>query len=154
MAHLPEERVVPDLPPFTNVGVDYCGPIDVKKGRRIIKRYSVVFTCMTSRAVHLEVAHSLDMDSCINALCRFICRRGQVSHLRSDNGTNFVGAERELQEALATLNHDHIEKALSRKRIKWSFKPPGWVTSWWCLGAHDTDDQEDFVLCTPSANLR
>lgn len=86
MADLPIERVVPDLPPFTNVGVNYFDPIDVKRGRCIIKGYGVIFTCMTSRAVHLEVAYSLDTDSCINALRRFICRRGQVSHLRSDNG--------------------------------------------------------------------
>jgi len=124
MADLPEERVVPDLPPFTNVGVDYFGPVDIKRGRSIMKRYGVVFTCMTSRAVHLEVAYSLDTDSCINALRRFICRRGQVAHLRSDNGTNFVGAERELREALASLNHDRIGRAMSKKGIKWSFNPP------------------------------
>lgn len=124
MADLPEERVVPDLPPFTNVGVDYFGPIEVKRGRSIVKRYGVIFTCMASRAVHLEVACSLDTDSCINALRRFICRRGQVSHMRSDNGTNFVGAERELREALASLNQDHIEKALLQRGIKWSFNPP------------------------------
>lgn len=124
MADLPKERVVPDLPPFTNVGVDYFGPIDVKRGRNIVKRYGVLFTCMTSRAVHLEVAYSLDTDSCINALRRFISRRGQVSHMRSDNGTNFVGAERELREALAALNHHRIEKAMSHREIKWSFNPP------------------------------
>lgn len=73
MADLPEERVVPDLLPFTNVGVDYFGPVDVKSGRKTVKRYGVVFTFMTSRAVHLEVAYSLDTDSCINALRRFIC---------------------------------------------------------------------------------
>lgn len=55
---------------------------------------------------------------------RFICRRGQVTHLRSDNGTNFVGAERELREALASLNHNRIERVLSKKGIKWSFNPP------------------------------
>lgn len=79
---------------------------------------------MASRAVHLEVAYSLDTDSCINALRRFICKRGQVSHLRSDNGTNFVGAERELREALASLSHNRIEKAMAQRGIKWSFNPP------------------------------
>lgn len=123
MADLPEERVVPDLPPF-NVGVDYFGLVDVKRGRNTVKRYGVVFTCMTSRAVHLEVAYSLDTDSCINALRRFISRRGQVVHMRSDNGTNFVGAERELRESLTALNHSHIEKALAQRGIKWSFNPP------------------------------
>ena len=85
MADLPLERILPDLPPFTNVGLDYFGPIVVKRGRTTIKRYRVIFTCMSSRAVHLEVAFSLDTDSCIHALRRFVCRRGQVKHIRSDN---------------------------------------------------------------------
>lgn len=79
---------------------------------------------MACRAVHLEVAYSLDTDSCINALRRFVCRRGQVSHLRSDNGTNFIGAERELREALAALNHSKIQRAFLQEGIKWSLNPP------------------------------
>lgn len=122
MADLP--TCVPDLPPFTNVGVDYFGPIDVKRGRTILKRYGVLFTCMTSRAVHLEVAYSLNTDSCINALRRFICRRGQVSTMGSDNGMNFVGAERELREALASMDQDKIQRTLAQEGIKWSFNPP------------------------------
>lgn len=113
------------MPPFTNVGVDYFGPIQVKRGRTTLKRYGVLFTCMTSRAVHIEVASSLDTDSCIDALRRFICRRGQVKLIRSDNGTNFVGAQRELKEALCILNQHRIQEALLQKGIKWSFNPPG-----------------------------
>lgn len=45
--------------------------------------------------------------------------------MRSDNGTNFVGAERELCEALASLHHNRIEMALSKRGIKWRFNPPG-----------------------------
>ncbi len=124
MASLPEDRLLPDKPPFTNVGVDYFGPFDVKRGRSTVKRYGVLFTCLTIRAVHIEVADSLDTDSCINALRRFISRRGQVSVMRSDNGTNFVGAERELREALSNLNHSKIENAMLQKGIKWIFNSP------------------------------
>ncbi len=124
MASLPEDRLLPDKPPFTNVGVDYFGPFDVKQGRSTVKRYGVLFTCLTIRAVHIEVADSLDTDSCINALRRFISRRGQVSVMRSDNGTNFVGAERELREALSNLNHSKIENAMLQKGIKWVFNSP------------------------------
>ena len=70
IADIPKERITPDLPPFTNGGVDYFGPIEVKRGRVMVKRYGVIFTCMASRAVHMEIAHSLSTDSCINAIRR------------------------------------------------------------------------------------
>jgi len=124
MADLPKERIVPDLPPFTNVGVDYFGPVGIKRGRATCKRYGVLFTCMASRAVHLEVANSLETDACINAIRRFISRRGQVIQIRSDNGTNFIGAERELREAVGELNHKRIQAALMSTGVKWSFNPP------------------------------
>ncbi|XP_062414254.1 uncharacterized protein LOC119220564 [Pungitius pungitius] len=124
MADLPEERVLPDKAPFTNIGVDYFGPINVKRGRSLLKRYGVLFTCLTSRAVHLEVAHTLDTDSCINAIRRFICRRGPVSTIKSDNGTNFVGTNRELKQSLAALNHGKILNALVQDGIKWNFNTP------------------------------
>lgn len=64
----------------------------------------VLFSRLTTRAVHIEVASSLDTDSFINALWRFIARHGQIKELQSDNGTNFVGAQRELKEALDNWN--------------------------------------------------
>lgn len=124
MADLPLDRITPDKPPFTNVGVDFFGPFEVKRARSHAKRYGVIFTCLTTRAIHIEVAHSLDTDSCINALRRFICRRGQVSIMRSDNGTNFVSAERELREALKDLNQKRITDAMTEKGIKWIFNTP------------------------------
>lgn len=59
MVDLPEERVMPDKAPFTYLGVDYFGPLEGKRGRSLVKRYGVLFTCLTSCAVHLEVAHTL-----------------------------------------------------------------------------------------------
>lgn len=79
---------------------------------------------MASRAVHLEMASTLDTDACINALRRFISRRGQVQHLWSDNGTNFVGTERELKEALAKLDQEAIAGHLVQAGVNWTFNPP------------------------------
>ena len=124
MADLPRQRITPDLPPFSHVGVDYFGPIEVRRARATVKRYGVIFTCLVSRAVHLEVAHSLDTDSCINALRRFIARRGQVIEMWSDNGTNFISTERELKESLKAWNLNKIERSLQQKGVKWTFNPP------------------------------
>eukprot|EP00063_Salmo_salar_P064092 XP_014038927.1 PREDICTED: uncharacterized protein LOC106592141 [Salmo salar] len=96
----------------------------VKRGRVHVKRYGVIFTFLVSRAVHLEVASYLDTDSCINALRRFICRRGPVTSIRTDNGTNFVGTHRELGEALKELDHNKIQNELLKEGVTWSFNPP------------------------------
>lgn len=125
MADLPVDRVTPNKPPFTYVGVDCFGPFMVKQGRSLVKRYGCVFTCLTVRAVHLEVANSLDTDSFINALRRFVCRRGPPEIIRSDNGSNFVGAERELSKAVKGLNQAQIAEHFRQKEITWVFNPPG-----------------------------
>ena len=75
MADLPEERLDASTA-FTNVGVDCFGPSIVKVGRRNEKRWCCLFTCLTMKAVHVEVAPQLDTDSCLNAIMRFIARRG------------------------------------------------------------------------------
>lgn len=113
MADLPNDRLEP-APPFTYSAVDYFGPWYVKEGRRELKRYGVLFTCMSSRAIHLEVAHSLNTDSFINSYRRFIGRRGPVRQLRSDQGTNFVGARNELQCALQEMDTIKIQDRLLR----------------------------------------
>ena len=110
MADLPEDRVEP-APPFTHCTVDYFGPWNIKEGRKELKRYDVLFTCLASRAVHLETASTLETDSFINTFRRFLCRRGPVRLLRCDRGTNFVGASRELKEALAELDYDHVRSS-------------------------------------------
>jgi hypothetical protein len=78
MADLPHDRVNPSAPPFTCVGVDYFGPFLVREKRSMVKRYGVIFTCLTVRAIHLEIAATFDTDSFIMALRRFISRRGEV----------------------------------------------------------------------------
>ena len=79
---------------------------------------------MASRAVHLEVACSLEANSFLQAFFRFIHRRGGVSEIFSDNGTNFAMAERELRVRIKRWNQQLIHKSLSQKGIKWHFNPP------------------------------
>ena len=124
MADLPEDRVRPDRPPFTSVGLDFFGPFQVRRGRSLVKRYGVIFTCLAIRAVHIEVAFSLDTDSFLLALRRFIARRGQVKEIYSDNGTNFTSGERELRDAISEWNQEKIHNSLLQKNIKWTFSPP------------------------------
>ena len=124
MASLPQDRVSPSAPPFSHVGVDCFGPFNVRRGRSTAKRYGVLFTCLSIRAIHVEVAHSLDTDSFINALRRFVARRGQPVLIRSDNGGNFVKGEKELREAVRKWNQHKIHEFLLAKDIKWTFNPP------------------------------
>ena len=114
MADLPEDRVEPSAP-FTYCGVDYFGPWYIREGRKELKRYGVVFTCLCCRVIHLEIAFSLTTDSFINALCRFIAIRGPVRELRCDKGTNFIGAERELREAVSELDENRLKQFLLKE---------------------------------------
>jgi len=86
MSDLPKDRLEPS-PPFTYCAVDYFGPFYVKVRRSEVKRYGALFTCLVSRAIHLEVVESMDTDSFLNAYLRFVGRRGPVRQLRSDRGT-------------------------------------------------------------------
>ena len=118
MADLPAD-CLEENPPFTYSAVNYFGPFYIKKGRRELKRYGVLFTCMTLHAVHLETAATLTKDSFLSAYRCFIGRRGPVRQLRSDQGTNFVGASNELKEALSEMNQDTLKKEMARTSCDW-----------------------------------
>ena len=90
------ERLGYKQPPFSNTGVDYFGPFLVPIRRSTEKRWGFLFTCLTTRAVQIEVVPSLDTSSCVMGVERFISRRGTPTNIMSDNGTNFVGAQKEL----------------------------------------------------------
>ena len=108
MANLPEQRLDSTKPPFSYVGIDYFGPFFTQRNRAKVEKYGVIFTCSTIRAVHIEIASNLDTSSFIQALRRFLARRGSVIQVKSDNGTNFVGGERELRKALENWNREQI----------------------------------------------
>ncbi|XP_063829264.1 uncharacterized protein LOC135078664 [Ostrinia nubilalis] len=121
---LPMERLQHHHRPFSFVGLDYFGPVDVAVRRSREKRYVALFTCLVTRAVHLEVVGSLSADSAIMALRRFIARRGCPTKILSDNGTAFVGANRLLKEAWAEIDHTYIRNFAATNNIEWEFIPP------------------------------
>ena len=124
MGNLPKGRLAINSPPFCETGVDYFGPIKVKILRSTIKRWGCIFTCMTTRAIHLEVADSLSTDSFINTLERFMNRRGQPKTIYSDCGSNFKGANNELAQELGKLQQDEVGKFACRRGFDWKFNPP------------------------------
>ena len=77
MSDLPNDRMCIE-PPFTYCGVDIFGPFVLKDGRKEVKKYDDLYTCLSSRAIHIEVVHLLSTDSFILSLRRFIGRRGIV----------------------------------------------------------------------------
>lgn len=100
MANLPSDSLTPDEPAFSYVGIDFFDPLYVKQCRSSVKHYGCFFSCLTMRATHIAVTESLETDSFINALRRFISRRGMPKMMRSDNGINLSGGEREICEAI------------------------------------------------------
>ena len=122
MADLPREWLDEHVFPFTHT---YFGLFEVKLLRRILKRWCYLFTCLTTRAVHIEVAQSLNTESCLDTVTRFIARRGYPNTIISDNGTNFVGAANELKTFMNEQDKAKIESDLAQKKIVWKFNPPG-----------------------------
>lgn len=124
MADLPSERVNPS-PPFTYCGMDCFGPFSVKQGRKVYKRYGLIFTCLSSRAIHVEMIDSLSTDSFINGLRCFIALRGAVRQIRSDQGSNFVGAKNELTAALKELDVEKLNYFLVENQCDFVLNAPG-----------------------------
>lgn len=128
MSDLPEDRLEP-TPPFTNVGIDVFGPwlIATRKlrgGASNSKRWGLLFTCLSSRAIHIELLETMDASSFICALRRFSSLRGPVSRIRCDRGTNFVGGKSELTESLTEADAKTIQQYAVNQGCEWIFNPP------------------------------
>ncbi|XP_012145356.2 uncharacterized protein LOC105663061 [Megachile rotundata] len=127
MGNLPATRIS-ESRPFTNCGIDYCGPFFIKerrvRNRSRVKIYVAVFICFSTKAVHLEVVSDMTTEAFIAAFKRFIARRGICRNVYSDNGTNFVGANKELLDIQRKLQEDEkVRHFLVDKRISWHFMP-------------------------------
>ena len=118
MGNLPENRTTAEAP-FTNCGVDMFGPFYIKEGRKELKRYCAIFTCFSLRAVHIETTATMDTDSFILALRRFLNRRGPVRSIRSDNGGNFIGTENEYSQEFKRMDQNKVTKFLLNKECDW-----------------------------------
>lgn len=130
MGLLPEARLKPSKP-FKSTGVDYCGPINIRfspgRGAKSYKGYICLFVCMVTRAVHLEAVTDLTAKGFLAAFRRFTARRGHCQDLYSDNGTNFVGADREMKEMFNNAKSslpEEIAALLTLENTKWHFVPP------------------------------
>ncbi|XP_061170947.1 uncharacterized protein LOC133180435 [Saccostrea echinata] len=130
MSDLPTDRLEPS-PPFTYIGLDTFGPWEIvtrrtRGGSANSKRWAILFTCLTTRRIHIEVVEELSSSSFINAFKRFEAIRGKVTQIRSDQGTNFVGAINDLKIDSTGLNLEDgkIKNFLYECGTTWKFNPP------------------------------
>ena len=129
MSDLPSDRITPGQLPFTSVGIDISGPWEdvtqrTRGGAANSKRWAALFTCLVTRAVHIEVIEKKSASSFINALRRFIALRGKVDIIRSDRGTNFLGSVNPLQINAINVEDGLVKDFLYNSRTTLIFKPP------------------------------
>ena len=145
MSDLPKERLAYQSPPFANTGVDYFGAFYVTVRRTTEKRWGFRFTCLTTRAVHVEIITSTDTSSCVMGVERFVSRRGTSAMIWSDNGTNFIKAEKELRESTEKWNVVNIAAELAHKGNKVEVQSTQRTTSGWYQGEVGTQLQARVV---------
>ena len=128
-AELPPERVA-NVPPFTNTAVDFAGPLYVKNSEHINKTYVCLFTCATTRAIHLELTTSLGAPQFLQAFRRFVGRRGLPARMLSDNAKTFKAAAKEVKKLV------HAEEVLqhcTNRQVSWEYiveRAPWWGGFW------------------------
>ena len=130
MGQLPACRATP-APAFQTTGVDFAGPFNLRRGHvrkpTIITGYACIFVCLVTRAIHLEVVLDLTTEAFLSALRCFVARRGVPATIRSDNGSNFVGAHRVLDAAYKSLISQDPDESLiqylTSQRIEWLHTP-------------------------------
>ena len=127
MADLPSDRVEENSP-FTITGIDLFGPflvtdgVNTRRNAATKKVWGVVYICLVTRAIHIELAPGLDTSSFQNALRRFFAVRGQCRKIRSDNGSNMISAKSQLESTFAL---DVLQREAALHDIEWVTNPPG-----------------------------
>ncbi len=123
MADLPPSSLRLFQPAFYSTGMDCFGPFAIKIGRRNEKRWGIIYKCLTTKAVYIDLLSQADTDSFLMSLRRFIARRGKPHQLLSDQGTNFKGGDRELKEAFNNI-HPQLQTELAKQQINFQYNPP------------------------------
>lgn len=131
MGELPACRVN-ESRPFVHTGTDFTGSLRITLGKRrgVVsqKAYICLFICLVTKAVHLELVVNASTEGFMNAFKRFLSRRGAVSVMYSDNGTNYIGARNELDEIYSVIHSSEFKQTLGeeleKRKIQWSFIPP------------------------------
>ena len=147
MADLPDCRITPSTP-FENCSVDYFGPLTLPFGRRQrTKGYGALFTCLTTRAVHVELVTDLSINRFLMAMRRFISLYGQPKFIRSDNGSNFRGAAAELRRMVLNWKADRkFVEFCNRYTLKWTFSTP--------TASHHNGSVESMVKSVKNAQIK
>ena len=131
MGLLPTTRTTPS-PPFTVTGVNFAGPFVLCRGNTrkpvLVKCYIVIFVCLSTKSVHLDLCVSLSTEDFMATLRRFTARRGVPAHMYSDNRTNFVGARENMREIQAMIESKATRNSISHfateQDIQWHHIPP------------------------------
>ena len=125
MAPLPAIRLEATMKPFINCAVDFARPYLTAQGRGKVrvKRYLWLFLCLQTHC-HVDMAWSFDTDGFLNALTPMVARRGWPRDMVSDNGTNFIGGCKEINQLVKEIDRDMVQKMTSNKGIHWHWNPP------------------------------
>lgn len=130
MGNLPISRVQQQRP-FMNCGVDYAGPINVRtskgRGQKSYKGYLAIIVCLATKAIHIEVVSDGTAEAFLSAYRRFAGRRGAAANIYSDNGTNFVLANKLIQiesKAEEEEYNNTIYNEMLKVNTQWHFIPP------------------------------
>ena len=130
MAPLPAYRLKPFAHVFAYTASDFAGPFCIVVGRSTVRRWLCVFVCLTTTAIRIELVADLTTSAFLNAFRRFLCSTGfRTKFMRTDNGTNYVGAnnvlKREVQTSLAQLQPSkYAQNKMDEWEVEWEFGPP------------------------------
>ena len=123
MSPWPSNKVIRSLP-FQNTGLDYFGPLYIKRGSHVDRKKVCVWlvTCVTARAIHLEIVADLSAEEFLLALRRFTARWGKPQRIVLDNAPQFKLTKSSVDVAWENAIRDtDVQSLIVEQRIKWSF---------------------------------